>query len=67
VWEQLLAGAAEVDLESLPEGERTEGSQSPGFGQTLGGLIAGNQGFDSVPMDTVPVPNSYLVAWMPDP
>jgi hypothetical protein len=67
VWEQLLAGAAEVDLESLPEGERTEGSQSPGFGETLGGLLAGNQSFDSVPMDTVPVPDSYLVAWMPDP
>jgi hypothetical protein len=67
VWEQLLAGAGGVDLTSLPDGERTEGSQSPGFGETLGGLLAGNQRYDSVPMDTVPVPNSYLVAWMPDP
>lgn len=67
VWEQLLAGAGGVDLASLPEGERTEGSQSPGFGETLSGLLAGNQRYDSVPMDTVPVPNSYLVAWMPDP
>lgn len=66
VWEQLFGRAAGADLAGLPEGERSEGSQSPGFGQSLEALLAGETTFDLLPMDEVPVPDSYLVAWMPD-
>jgi hypothetical protein len=67
VWEQLLAGAGGADLASIPEGERSEGSESPGFGEVLGALLGGEQRYDSIPMDDVQVPDSYFVAWMPDP
>ena len=67
VWEQLLAAATGADLSGLPEGERSEGTEAPGFGASLESLVAGEQHFDLLPMDKIPVPDSYFVAWMPDP
>ena len=67
VWEQLFAAADDADLASLPEGQAAEGSTSPGFGPTVQSLVAGDPRFDQVPIAKVPVPDSYFVAWMPDP
>jgi hypothetical protein len=67
VWEQLLGRAGKADLTGLPNGQQTANSDSPGFGAELQALVAGKHGFDLVPMAKVPVPNSYFVAWMPDP
>lgn len=67
VWEQLLDRAAGSPPAGLPEGERSLDSDSPGFAEALSSLLAGEVRFESVPMERVPVPDSYLVAWMPDP
>jgi hypothetical protein len=67
VWEQLLDRAAGSPPAGLPEGERSLDSDSPGFAEALSSLVAGEVRFESVPMERVPVPDSYLVAWMPDP
>lgn len=67
VWEQLLARASVTQQPDLPEGERSLDSDAPGFGDALWSLVGGEVRFENVPMERVPVPDSYLVAWMPDP
>jgi hypothetical protein len=66
IWEELLARAGTAPVDDLPEGDRAEGSEGPTFAETLRGLVAGEVTLDLVPMQRVPVPDSYLVAWMPD-
>jgi hypothetical protein len=66
VWEQLLPRAAAVDPAALPRGEATEGSDAPGFGETVSRLVAGEAVWDQVPLADVPVPGTLFVAWMPD-
>ena len=67
VWEELLGRAAVSGVPDLPEGERSLDSDAPPFDEALGSLVAGEVQFETVPMEKVPVPDSYLVAWMPDP
>lgn len=67
VWEALLANAAGSTHESLPVGAVSEGADSPPFGSAVDALNAGEVRYDAVPMDDVQVPDSFFVAWMPDP
>ena len=67
VWEQLFANAVDSTHEDLTEGAASEGAASPPFGAAVDDLTAGEVRYDSVPMAKVPVPDSYFVAWMPDP
>lgn len=67
VWEQLFERAKGADLKNLPGGDASESSTSPGFGPAIESLVGGDLSYDSVPLAKVPVPDSYLVAWMPDP
>ncbi len=66
VWEALLARASTIEQPELPAGERALDSDGPGFSEALWTLMAGEVRFDTVPMARVPVPDSLLVAWMPD-
>ncbi len=66
VWEELLARAGTTVVADLPEGERAEGSEGPTFAEAVRSLVAGEVTLNLVPMERVPVPDSYLVAWMPD-
>ncbi len=67
VWEQLLTGAKGTSHADLPDGDSSEGPAAPPFGKAVDILNAGDLAFDSVPMAKVPVPDTYYVAWMPDP
>lgn len=68
VWEQLLDRSGERSVGDIPENGSTEGSDSPGFGEALEILSAGEVTFDSVPLYRRPIPGSIIVvAWMADP
>ena len=68
VWEELFARAEGRDHDGLPEGEATEGAESPVFGEMVDQLAAGDVRFDSVPLYRQPLPGSIIVvAWMVDP
>ncbi|MFV0318749.1 MAG: hypothetical protein ACK5O2_17535 [Microthrixaceae bacterium] len=67
VWQALLGQAAGNTHEELPEGAASEGVGSPPFGVAVDRLNSGEVRFDAVPMAKVPVPQTYFVAWMPDP
>lgn len=66
VWEELLARTSVTQQPELSEGERSLDSDAPSFGDALWSLVGGEVRFENVPMERVPVPDSYLVAWMPD-
>lgn len=66
LWEEVLDSAAGRDLGDLPSGERSEGSDGPGFGPAVQSLVDGDVTFDSVPVTEVPVPGTVFTAWMPD-
>lgn len=67
VWEQLIDRAGENPVDDLPENGSTEGADSPGFGEAVEILTAGEVTFDSVPLYRQPLPgNIIVVAWMVD-